>query len=428
MSGGTTRRGFVVGCSAAIASLAGSRLSGVVLSPGPEGHEGEIIVVLSLRGGMDALSLVMPIDGEDRTHYEIARPQLEIPISGTGAALPLDGFFGLHPSAAPLLELFDSGKVAIVNAAGAIDLTRSHFQAMENIDHGQPQSPDGSGWLTRHLDTANLPPDVLLPSLSIGSIQHAALDGDLRGVNMRDVNSFSLETGAPAWRSAQRSALRNIYSGNFTDLHTSGIQALDALDLVELYVTEDYVPANGAAYPESGFGANLQAIAQMIKLDLGVQVATVTIGGWDTHESQAEGATGYFADMIDNMTRGLLAFYTDLDGVGANNYTSRLTVVVQSEFGRKLRENADFGTDHGHGGTILVISGNAIGGVHGVWPGLANEQLFDGTDLEVTTDYRQILSEILIRRAGNPNLSVIFPGYEGYEPLGIVQGVDLPPV
>ena len=134
----------------------------------------------------------------------------------------------------------------------------------------------------------------------------------------------------------------------------------------------------------------------------------------------------------ENFSRELLsalaAFYTDLDGSGSSNYTQRLTVVVMSEFGRRLRENDDRGTDHGHGSFVLVMSGNALGGVKGTWPGLANHQLFDGADLAVTTDYRRVLSEILIRRLQNTNLGVVFPGYTGYEPLGVVAGADLPPV
>ena len=165
----------------------------------------------------------------------------------------------------------------------------------------------------------------------------------------------------------------------------------------------------------------------MIKLDVGLRVATVDLGGWDTHNGQGDDGGGYFYGAVQNLARGLAALYTDLDGSGANNYTRRLTVVVQSEFGRRLRQNADRGTDHGHGNFMMVLSGNATGGIHGTWPGLANGQLFDGADLEVTTDYRRVLSEVLIRRMCNAQLATIFPGYEGYEPLGVVSGEDMVP-
>lgn len=166
----------------------------------------------------------------------------------------------------------------------------------------------------------------------------------------------------------------------------------------------------------------------MIKLDLGLQVATIDVGGWDTHESQDEGSVGYLVDLLDDLSRGLAAFYTDLDGAGSNNYyTDRLTMAAQSEFGRELYENGDSGTEHGYGNQMLVLSGNAIGGLHGSWPGLAPGQLTDGTDLAVTTDYRQVLSEILIRRMCNPAIDVVFPGYTGYQPLGIVEGNEQEP-
>jgi len=165
----------------------------------------------------------------------------------------------------------------------------------------------------------------------------------------------------------------------------------------------------------------------MVKLDLGLRVATVDFGGWDTHNGQGSDGGGYFYTHVQELARAMAAFYTDLDGAGSQNYTQRLTLVVMSEFGRRFRENADGGTDHGHGNFMLVMSGNAIGGVHGTWPGLSNGQLFDGADLAVTTDYRRVLSEILIRRMGNNQLGEIFPGYGDYQPLGVVTGVDLPP-
>ena len=160
---------------------------------------------------------------------------------------------------------------------------------------------------------------------------------------------------------------------------------------------------------------------------MGLSVATIDLGGWDTHENQGNQQTGYFGNLVGQLVEGLLALYTDVDSGGASNFGARLTIVVQSEFGRRLRENANRGTDHGRGNVMLVLGGQVNGGVYGQWPGLAAEQLFDGADLEVTTDYRQILSEILIRRLGNPRLGEVFPGYTDYFPLGIVQGQDLIP-
>ncbi len=171
----------------------------------------------------------------------------------------------------------------------------------------------------------------------------------------------------------------------------------------------------------------MKVLAQMIKLDLGLQVATVDVGGWDTHDQEGDGGTGYFADMIAELSAGIHALYTDLSGAGAGNYVNRLTLTVQSEFGREVFENNDHGTEHGYGNLMLVMGGHVNGGLHGSWSGLNTGVLVDGTDVPVTTDYRRVLSEILIRRFGNNNLEAIFPGYTGYAPLGVVQGADISP-
>lgn len=422
-----TRRGFLMGCSAAIAGLAGARFNSMAFAQGGVNNE-EILVVVFLRGGVDGLNLVPPIGGADRGFYEAARPTIKIPVSGVGAALPLTGGFGLHPAAAALHPLYQAGKLAIVQAVGLNVVNRSHFDAMQFVELGTPGSRAiSSGWLTRHLaSAANLPSEIVMPSLAIGDLQPASLLGDLETINIANPDQFSLDNGPWQWRSAQRVALRDLYQGGTTWQHQSGVQALDALDIVELNVAGGYTPANGAVYPTSGFGDHLKVLAQMIKLDLGLQVATVDVGGWDTHEEEG-GATGYFANLVSDLSAGLAAFYTDLDGAGAQNYTNRLTVVVQSEFGRELRENSDSGTEHGYGNQMFVLSGNAIGGLHGTWPTLAPGALTDGTDLAVTTDYRRVLSEILIRRMGNNRLGQIFPSYANYAPLGVVAGTDLAP-
>lgn len=427
-----TRRGFLVGCSSAIAMLAGSRFNSLAF--GNPSVNQEILVYMFLRGGMDGLSLVPPIDGPDRGHFEAARPTLRIPTSGPHAALPLDGPFGLHSAAAPLLPLYQDGKLSVVHAVGvSTAINKSHFDAMQWIESGTPGSSSvDAGWITRHLRTAgNLPPNPVVPSLAVGGLQPMSLLGHLETLNLDDPDSFHTDNGPWLWQNAQRTALRNIYESSSSWLHDGGVQALDSVDIVQLNVSGPYEPSNGAVYPETDLGEQLQVLAQMVKLDLGLQVATLDFGGWDTHEDQADDDSpgeGYFADLIDDLARGLAALYTDLDGTGGSNYTQRLTVVVQSEFGRELIENANDGTEHGYGNLMLVLSGNALGGLHGAWPGLAPGQVVDGTDLAVTTDYRRVLSEILIRRMANPDIYGVFPGYSGYQPLGIVAGEDLPPI
>ncbi len=436
----TTRRGFITGCSAAVAAYAGTRFNTVAFGdPGSDNED--ILVVVFLRGGIDGLNLVVPIAGADRGHYVDARPDIAVPVNGSNAALGLNSQFGFHsatdtwPNGTPtppatLYDLYQDGRLSVIVAAGMHEDNRSHFDSMAFMELGTPGSlTTADGWLTRHLASAsNLPPEIVMPALAVGNLQQASLRGSTEAVNMTSPDSFSLNIGPYQWRDAQRVALRNLYGKTSSWLHQAGSETLDAVDIIELNSDDDYSPANGAVYPGGSFGNHLQTLARMIKLDLGLQVATIDFGGWDTHNGQGDDGGGYFSAHVQELARGLAAFYTDLDGNGAQDYTRRLTLVVESEFGRRLVQNADRGTDHGHGNVMMVLSGNALGGVHGSWPGLANGQLFDGADLEVTTDYRRVLSEILIRRMCNNNLGEVFPGYGGYSPLGIVAGNDLPPI
>ncbi len=425
---GITRRGFVVGCSAGLAALGASPLSlAGVAGEGPGEHE--VLVVIFLRGGADGLNIVAPLDGDDRGHYEAARPELALPASGEDALLPLDRGLGLHPAAAPLHELYQEGRLAVVHAAGMHADTRSHFDAQELMELGTPSSrATTTGWITRHLESApGMPADILMPALAVGDAQPTSLRGSRETIAMDDPGSFDIDSGGWRWRDVQRMALRRIYTGGTGRIHAAGLQALNAVDLIQAYADEDIEPANGAEYPGTSFGRQMKLVAQIVKLGIGLRVATVDLGGWDTHENQGSGAGGYLAGRVEDLAAAMAALFIDLDGGGGAGLNQRLTVVVQSEFGRRVRENGNRGTDHGHGQLMLVLGGGVIGGVHGGWPGLAPEALYDGADLAVATDYRRVLSEILIRRAGNPNLSTVFPGYTGYVPLGIVEGEDLTP-
>jgi uncharacterized protein (DUF1501 family) len=426
--GKPTRRGFIRGCSAAIAGMAGTRLTRLAFAEPGSLFNNEILVLVFLRGGMDGLNVVVPVSGADRGYYEAARPELKVPVSGDNSAVTLAGNAALHPAAAQWLHpLYQDGKLAVVQATGLTEANRSHFDAQEFMDRGTPgDRHTTTGWLARHLASAqNLPPEIVMPSLSVGSTQATSLLGDRDTINLNDTDSFNLDIGPWGWRDAQRRSLRTFYASDSTWLHGSGLQALDAMDLIELNAAGGYTPSNGADYPDDDFGDGLQVVAQLIKLDLGLRVAAIDLGGWDTHNGQGDGSGGFFAGLLGQLAQGMAALYTDLDGNGGNNYTNRFTMVVMSEFGRRLDENDDGGTDHGHGNLMFVLSGNAIGGVHGQWPGLAPGQLFDSADLAVTTDFRRVLSEILVRRMGNNQLGYVFPGYEGYAPLGVVSGVDL---
>ncbi len=412
-----TRRTFLAGSAAAAAALAAPRF-GLAAFDGSTG--GEVLVVLFLRGGVDGLNLVPPLEGADRARYEAARPRLAVPAGGTGAALELDRGFGFHPALEPLLPVYQAGRLAVVLAAGMNEPTRSHFEAQDFMELGTPGIKNTpTGWLQRHLATlGDLPARVLVPSMAVGSIQPLSLLGNWETLTVEDVEYFTFATGPWQWNDAQRTSLRRICSASTTETGLASLQAMNAVDIVEAHSTGDYRPAGGAVYPEDGFGRSLELVARMIRADVGLRVVTADLDGWDTHETQGDGSGGYFAELAGTLGRGLAAFFTDME---ASGHAERVTLVAMTEFGRRLAENADGGTDHGHAAPMLVLGGRVVGGVHGPWPGLARDQLFEGIDLEVATDYRRVLSEILVERMGNPRIGEVFPGYEGYEPLGIVE-------
>ncbi|MCS7002058.1 MAG: DUF1501 domain-containing protein, partial [Dehalococcoidia bacterium] len=367
------------------------------------------------RGGIDGLNLVVPHgDG----NYYSNRPDIRIQQPGrTRGALNLDGLFGLHPAATGLFELWKAKQLGIVIATGLTDPTRSHFDAMAMMERGTPGNKTSpTGWIARHLvsmgmDTqefAGLVVDTQVP-MSLMGVSGVATVPDLGGFDL-----WGWGTDAEF----HRVALRALYSGA-SWFHLVGQRAFDLLDNLSGANLGDYTPENGARYPDDGFGRALQVVAQLIKRQLGVRTATIDLGGWDTHERQGDDGQGWFASNVATLSNGLYAFMVDL-GARAN----KVTVVVLSEFGRRVRQNESGGTDHGHGNCLLVIGGGVIGGIYGVWPGLATPQLDEGADLAITTDYRQVLMEILMRRLNNPKLSAVFPNAPAYSPLNMLKGQD----
>jgi uncharacterized protein (DUF1501 family) len=416
-----TRRTFVKGCLATTVTAAAS--------PGPllaTTDTSDILVVVFLRGGMDGLDLVPPISGPDRSIYEASRPTLKVPLSGSGSALTLDDGFGLHPAAAPLMPLYDSGRLAVVHATGMHDPTRSHFEAQDFMELGTPgEKSVASGWLHRHLaSAANLPTEILIPALAAGSMQPMSLLGNGETLTLDNPEFFTFATGPWLWVDEQRESMERIYGLTHSAVNAAGLQSMNAVDIVNTHVTDVYTPAGGAVYANDETGNRFELAAQMLSLDLGIRVVTIDIGGWDTHENQGTGG-GVFAGLVASLSDALAALMTDMDARGVGE---RMTVVAMTEFGRRLGENGDQGTDHGHAVPMLLLGSNVVGGLHGTWPGLEPEQLFEGVDLEVTTDYRQVLSEVVIKRLGNRRIGQVFPGYTGYQALGVVEGEDLPPI
>lgn len=412
-----SRRHFLRGCSAAIAALAGSRLTRLAFAaPGAQAPaNNHALIVVFLRGGWDALNVFPVLDGPDRAAYEAARPTLKIAASGPNAALPLNETLGLHPAMRPLYELYQDKRLAVVQACGLVHDTRSHFDAMEYMELGTPgNKTTTTGWMTRALQTdPHLPNGAFMPALAAGG-QPTALLAYPETISMNSPSDFSLWS-SNSYQADQRVVLRQMYSGDDW-LRRAGAQTLRAIETVEQAGVTEYVPEHGAQYPDDYFSTNLKTLAQMIKLDFGLRMGTVDLGGWDTHDYQGDGHQGYFAELLRQLAQGLIAFYTDLGDRARDT-----TIVVMSEFGRRLAQNASYGTDHGHGSAMLLLGGRVNGGqVYGVWPGLSNDQLYDRADLAITTDYRTVLSEVLVNALGNPNVETVFPGYTGAQPLGLI--------
>lgn len=425
-----SRRNFMVGCSAAIAAMAGGRIGNLVFTeqaaaaglPGTN----DILVVVFLRGGMDGLSLVVP-RGDDI--YSSARRgmlvtgMLDINVNNPELGLGNGtNYFGLHPAASPLLPLYTGGDLAIIQAAGLDNDTRSHFDAMDYIERGTPGNKNtSSGWITRHLHCVDNDDSATLPALSSGAAVPSSLLAFTEAVAMNDPRSYDLsgpwrytDNSDPRYNNAMLKTVEAMYTG--ADLvGLTGQRTISAIR--QLNSVGAYTPRAGVSYPNTDFSRSLQTIAQMIKLNLGLSIATVDLGGWDHHENQGVNGTGRFANLVGQLANALAAFYDDL-----LDQRNRLTVVVLSEFGRRLGVNASSGTDHGHGNTMLVLGGNVNGNkMFGRWPGLAD--LDQDQDLKITTDFRSILGEIVVKRLGNPRLGYVFPGLSqsSYTPLGLVN-------
>ena len=380
----------------------------LAFAPRQTAPRGDTLVVVFLRGAADALNIVVP-HGE--AAYYARRPTLGIPRPDDHRApaglrtLDLDGFFGLHPALWPMLPAWQAGHLAPIHACGAPDESRSHFRAMELMERGvDDERGPASGWIGRHLastNTGNLSP---LRAVGLGQLPQRSLSGAVPVSALRSIADFHLGGDARAVAQMQ-AALTSLYGGP-EPLNVVGQETLEILDTLQALDPLGYAPAGDARYPESEFGLGLRQVAMLIKADVALEVAAVDVGGWDTHFAQG-GSEGLMAGLLADLAAGLAAFHADLF-----EHASRLTIVVMSEFGRRAQENGSLGTDHGHGSLMLLLGGNVIGGrVHGQWPGLEPDQLIGPGDLAVTTDYRDVLAEICVRRLNNPAIGEVFPDY-----------------
>jgi uncharacterized protein (DUF1501 family) len=410
----TSRRVFLKGSALAIFGVGSipAWLSRSVYAADADKRRKKIMVAIFQRGAVDGLNMVVPF-GEQR-YYEL-RPSIAIPKpnGSPNSAVDLDGFFGLHPSLAPLKPLYDAQHLAIVDAVGSPDPTRSHFDAQDYMESGTPgRKATTDGWMNRALLK---PTGVVSPvrAVSLGSNLPRTLRGRNDAVAMNNLNDFQV-------RDAKSSAtFESMYDSSLdTVLHGTGKETFSAVKIMQAVQKQSYTPANGAKYPNGRFGQSMLQIARLIKADVGLEVAFADIGGWDTHVNEvgAQPGLGQLANNLTDFGQSLAAFYQDLGDMMAD-----VTVVTMSEFGRTAKENGNRGTDHGHANAMFVMGGDIRGGkVYGDWPGLADEQLYENRDLNLTTDFRDVLGEVVAKHLGNPNLSAVFPGYENPKFRGLI--------
>ncbi|MDB6137908.1 MAG: hypothetical protein JWO94_980 [Verrucomicrobiaceae bacterium] len=377
----------------------------------------DLLVTVFLRGGCDGLGVLAPVDD---SHYQASRNAgLRIADRGEHAGLPVNkGYAGhdwrLHPAAAPLHELYTQGDVALIHACGLKNATRSHFDAQDMIERGitdQKSLGTATGWLTRLLDS--LPDAGLLPGLSAAGTLPSSFLGSARAAaisSLQDFNYYGSER--------QMKVLRAMHA-NGGPPAANGARLLQVMADITKRLTKkadggvaDYVPAKGVTYPEHEFSNALKTIAQLAKTEVGLQIAAVDYGDWDTHTGQSDRMN----DLVQNLAGPLRAFYQDLSST-----KQRVTIVVMSEFGRRVKANESGGTDHGHGNLMMVLGQGIHGGrCLGSWPGLANDQLDEHTDLAITTDYRQVIAEVLQSRMRGADVAKVFPGYAMGTALGVV--------
>jgi uncharacterized protein (DUF1501 family) len=361
------------------------------------------LVVIFQRGAADGLNIVVP-HGE--AQYYAMRPSINIP---RNAVIDLDGFFGLHPSLAPFQALWQQRHLAIVHAAGSPDPSRSHFDAQDFMEAGTPGvKSTEDGWLNRAL--RNMPQTAqksAFEAIAMGPSIPRILSGTEPAIAMSNINDFSVG-GRNQKASPAATAFEAMYDHSVdTVLHGTGEETFDAVKMLKSADPSKYKPAAGADYPKGRFGDSLRQLAQLIKANLGVQVAFADIGGWDHHVN--EGATeGQIANLLHDFSQSIAAFWIDLGDLGEDT-----VVITMSEFGRTARENGNRGTDHGHANVMFVLGGPVKGcKIYGRWPGLEQSQLYEGRDLALTTDFRQLVGETVARHMGNKNLNEVFPGYD----------------
>lgn len=406
-----SRRRFLqgTGMAAAATIAAPSWMPRVVLADTTTNRD--VLVVLFLRGAIDSLSVIVP---HQESEYYRLRPTQAVPRPGqTNGCIDLDGQFGLHPGMASLMTAYNNGDLALVAAAGSNDPSRSHFDGQRMIEFGVPvdRSAYSNGWLARHLLLSPAPIGSVLRAATIGSTVPYSLYGAPNSLPVTDPSKFALP-GRVATRTLRDSFLRDVYATQEQLVTRAALNTIDTVALLGAVSWTNYNPAPGVTYPVTSLGYALKNAAALIKAQVGVEVLAIDVNNFDTHAEQGTLDGGLNTLLVD-LADSLAAFYGDL-----GTLWDRTSLVAMSEFGRRIEENGSEGTDHGHGTMMLAMGGGINGGrVLHRWPGLAAANLYEGLDLAVTIDYRNILAEILARRCGAPDVTDIFGNmtisYEG---------------
>jgi uncharacterized protein (DUF1501 family) len=372
-----------------------------------------VLVAVFQRGAVDGLNMVVPFG--ERAYYA-GRPSIAIATPNRpDGAIDLDGFFGLHPRMAPLAALFSRGELAIVHAAGSQHDTRSHFDAQDYMESGTPGVKNTrDGWLNRYLHAREHAEASPFRAVALAPALPRALQGAAPALAIGRLGQFGVRPGASS------GAMSASFEAQYAEAADSllGPTGREAFEAVRMLEQADIggTPAGGAEYPRSGFGEAMRQIAQLVSADVGLEVAFAELGQWDHHANEG-GAAGQLANRLDDFARGIAAFTTDL-----GDRMSDVVVITMSEFGRAVRENGNRGTDHGHGNAMLVVGGPVKGGrVYGRWPGLERENLWQGRDLAVTTDFRDVFAEVVTGHLGATDISRVFPGHRYQGPVGLLR-------
>ena len=397
-----SRRVFLKNGSFALVSLgfAPSFLARTAFAAGQMRRSKQLIAIFQ-RGAVDGLSVIVPFGEND---YYRSRPSIAIGRPGTGdaAALNLDGFFGFNPRLQPLMPFWDRKDLAIVHACGSPDATRSHFDAQDYMESATPGvKSTGDGWLNRYLQTRHVEAETPFRAVALTNQLPRMLQGTAPALAMNQISQFGIhaENMNASFEAQYEAAADHVLNG-------TGREAFDAMKQLKVADPSRYEAEHGADYPRTPFGQALRQIAQLTKAGVGLEVAFADVGGWDTHVNQGS-AQGQLATRLDDFSRSIAALVTDLGDRMADT-----VVLTMSEFGRAVNENGNRGTDHGHGNAMMVIGGGVRGGhVYGTWPGLSREKRYEGRDLAVTTDFRDVFSEIVVRHMGVSDPKPIFPGY-----------------